>query len=157
LGRALPLLLSPLFPLLGVGLLLRCVRAAATVWSWPSRASHRVSAAFTMAAAVPRVPARIVSLIDGGRRIKNIERKRLLSGDTPGGKCCLSFPMRTLGLNPAFPWEGEAIQSKIATCPFQTAQAKYFSKNQTALLSRCRHQGYLKCPVGLAWAGWQGH
>jgi hypothetical protein len=31
---------------------------------------------------------------------KNMERKRSLSGETPGGRCCLSFPMRTLGLRP---------------------------------------------------------
>ncbi len=98
--RALPLLLSPLFLLLGAGLLLCCVEAAATVGSWPPRASHRASAAFTMAAAVPWVPAPTVSLMDGGRQIKNIERKRSLSGDTTGGRCCLSFPMRTLGLRP---------------------------------------------------------
>jgi hypothetical protein len=51
-GAALPPLLSPLFPLLGVGLLLHCVEAAATVGSWRPRASHRASAALTMAAAV---------------------------------------------------------------------------------------------------------
>jgi hypothetical protein len=98
-GRYHPFL-SPLFPLLGAGLLFRCVEAAATVGSWPPRASHRASAAFTMAAAVPWAPAPTVSLIDGGRQIKNIARKRSLSGDTPGGRCCLSFPVRTLGLRP---------------------------------------------------------
>jgi hypothetical protein len=66
LGRALPPLLSPLFPLLGSGLLFRCVEAAATVGSWPPGASHRASAAFTMAAAVSWAPAPTVSLIDGG-------------------------------------------------------------------------------------------
>ncbi len=68
----LPPLLLTLFPLLGAGLLLRCVEAAATVGSWPPRASHRASTAFTMAAAVLWAPAPTVSLIDGGRRIKNI-------------------------------------------------------------------------------------
>ncbi len=86
--------------LLGVGLLLHCVKAAATIGSWPPWASHRASAAFTMAAAVPWVPALTVSLMDSGRRIRNIERKRLLSGDTPGGRYCLNFPIRTLGLRP---------------------------------------------------------
>ncbi len=100
LGQALPLLLSPLFSLLGAGLLLCCVEAAATVGSWPPWVSHRASAAFTMAAAVPWAPAPNVSLMDGGSRIRNIERKRSLSGDIPGGRCCLSFPMRTLGLRP---------------------------------------------------------
>jgi hypothetical protein len=151
------LCLSPLFPLLGVGLLLCCVEAAATLGSWPPRASCRASAAFTMAGAVPWAPAPTVSLMDGGRRIRNIERKRSLSGDAPGGRCCLSFPMRTLGLRPAFPWEGKAIQSKIAIYSFQTVQAKYFSKNHTARQSHYRHQEYPKCPEGLAWAGWQGH
>jgi hypothetical protein len=97
-GQALPPLLLPLFPLLGVGLLLRCVEAAATKGSWPPRMSHRASTAFTMAAAVPWAPAPTVSLIDGGRSIKNIARKRSLSGDTPGGRYFLSFPMRALGL-----------------------------------------------------------
>ncbi len=60
------------------------------------------------------------------------------------------------GFEPAFPWEGEAIQSKTATCSFQTVQAKCFSKSQTAHPSSCRHQEYPKCPGGLAWAGWQG-
>jgi hypothetical protein len=57
----------------------------------------------------------------------------------------------------SFPWEGEAIQNKIATCSFQTAQAKYFSESQTARLSHYRHQEYPKFPEGLAWAGWQGY
>ncbi len=78
----------------------RWVEAAATGGSLPPRGSHRASAAFTMAAAVSWVSAHTASLIDGGRRIKNIERKRSLSGDTLGGRCCLSFPMRTLGLRP---------------------------------------------------------
>ncbi len=93
-----------------------------------------VSTAFTMAAAVLWAPAPTVSLIDGGRRIKNIARKRSLLGDTPGGRCCLSFPMRTLGLRPCIPWEGEAIQNKIATCSSQTAQAKYFLKVKRLIL-----------------------
>jgi hypothetical protein len=100
LGRALLPLLSPLFLLLGAGLLLRCVEVAATVGSLPSRASHRASTAFTMVVAVPWAPAPTVSLMDGGKRIKNIARKRSLSGNTPGGRCCLSFPLRTLGLRP---------------------------------------------------------
>ncbi len=87
LGQALPLLLSPLFPLLGAGFLLRCVEAAATERSWLPRASHRASAAFTPTS----------SVMDSGRRIKNTERRKSLSGETPGGRCCLSFPMRTLG------------------------------------------------------------
>jgi hypothetical protein len=80
LGGALPPRLLPLFPLLGAGLLLRCVEAASTVGSWPPQASHRASAAFTMAAAVPWAPAPTVSLMDGERQIKNLTRKRSLSG-----------------------------------------------------------------------------
>ncbi len=71
--------LSPLFLLLGAGLLLRCVEAVATVGSWPPRVSHRASTDFTMAAAIPWAPAPTISLMDGGRRIRNIERKRSLS------------------------------------------------------------------------------
>jgi hypothetical protein len=48
----LPLRLSPLLPLLGMGVLIRCVVAAATVGLWLPREYHRASAAFTMAAAV---------------------------------------------------------------------------------------------------------
>ncbi len=44
---ALRLLLSPLFPLVGAGLLLRFVEVAATVGSWLPRASHRAFSAFT--------------------------------------------------------------------------------------------------------------
>ncbi len=42
---AFPLRLSPLFPLLGAGLLLRGVKTAATVGLWLPRASQRASAA----------------------------------------------------------------------------------------------------------------
>jgi hypothetical protein len=35
------------------------------------------------------------SLMEGGRRIKNIAKKRSVSGLTPGGRF-LSFPMRAL-------------------------------------------------------------
>ncbi len=157
LGRALPPLLSHLFPLLGAGLLLCCVEAAATVGSWPPRASHRASAAFTMAAAVLWSPAPTVSLMDAGRRIKNIAKNRSLSGEAPGGRFCLSFPMRTQGLRPCISMGGEVIQSKTAICSYQTVQAKYFSKSRTAHLSCCRHQWYQECPGGLAWAGWQVH
>ncbi len=87
-------------PAAGSGAPALLCRGAATIGSWQPRASQRGSAALTMAAAVPWVPAPTDSLMDGGRRIKNIARKRLLSGDTPGGRCCLSFPMRTLGLRP---------------------------------------------------------
>jgi hypothetical protein len=38
--------------------------------------------------------------MEAGRRIKNIAKKRSLSGEAPGGRFCLSFPMRTLGLRP---------------------------------------------------------
>ncbi len=35
----------------------------------------------------------------GRQQVKrNIARQRSVSGDTPRGRCCLSFPMRTLGL-----------------------------------------------------------
>ncbi len=44
LERALPLLLSPRFPLLGARLLLRWIMVAGTAKSWPPQASHRVSA-----------------------------------------------------------------------------------------------------------------
>ncbi len=78
--------LLPLFPLLGAGLLFRCVEAAVTAGSWLPRASHRSSAAFTMAAAVLWAAVPTFSLIDGGRRIKTLQEKdhcrvTLLEGD----------------------------------------------------------------------------
>jgi hypothetical protein len=84
--------LSHLFLLLGAGLLLRRVMAAATVVLWPPRASHRTSAAFTMAAAVMWLPAPTVSRMDGDRRTRNIVRKRSLSGETKGGDVVLASP-----------------------------------------------------------------
>ncbi len=80
-------------------------------WAWPPRASHRASTAFPMSAAIPWAPAPTVSLMDGGRQNKNFARKRSLSGDTPGGRCCLSFPMRTLGLRPCI-YMGRRSNSK---------------------------------------------
>jgi hypothetical protein len=70
-GAGLPLLLLPLFLLLGAGLPLRCVEAAATVGSWPPQA-------FTMAAAISWVPAPTASLLDGGRWTKYIEKKKII-------------------------------------------------------------------------------
>jgi hypothetical protein len=66
------------------------------------------------------------------------------------GRCCLSFPIRMLGLRPCCPWGPEAIQNKTATCSFQNAQAKRFSKDRKDDLNRCRHPGCLKCLRGLA-------
>jgi hypothetical protein len=83
-----------------------------------------------MAAAVPLAPAPTVSLMDGGRRIRNIVRKRSLSGDTPGGRCCLSFPMRTLGLRPCISM-GRRSNSKFPNCP-----NKVFFKKSTDLIER---------------------
>jgi hypothetical protein len=50
--QALLPLFSPLFPPTGARLLLRLVMAAATVGLWLPRASHKVSAALIIAAAV---------------------------------------------------------------------------------------------------------
>ncbi len=100
LERPLPPRLSPLVPLLGAGLLHRWVVAAETVGSWPPQESHRASTAFTMAAAVMWLPAPTVSRMEGGRRTRNMAKKRSLSRETPGGRCCFSFPMRMLGLRP---------------------------------------------------------
>ncbi len=98
--QALPLLLSLFFPFAGAGLRVLCFVAARTVGSWPPRASHKATAAFATAAAVLWLPAPTASLMEGGRRNKNIAKKRSVSGLTPGGRCCLSFPMRVLGLRP---------------------------------------------------------
>ncbi len=121
--------------------------------SWPPRASHRASAAFTMAAAVMWLPAPTVSRMDGGRRTRNIARKRSLSGETIGGRCCFNFPMRTLGLKPYI----SMGRHRIAICSFRTARAKCFSNSQTVCQTHCRHLTDLECTEGLAWAGWLGH
>ncbi len=88
------------FLLLGAGLLLCWVVAVTTVGSCLPRASRRASAAFTMAAAILWLPAPIASRMEGGRRIRNMARNRSVSRETPRGRCCLSFLMRTLGLRP---------------------------------------------------------
>ncbi len=108
-----------------------------------------------MAAAVSWLPAPTASLMEGGRRIANMERKRSLSGETPGGRCCLSFPMRTLGFRPwiSMGRRSTVIQSRTAICSFQTVQAKCFSNMQMAQQSHCRHLRYPKYPGGHAWAG----
>ncbi len=41
-----------------------------------------------------------VSRMEGGRRTRNMAKKRSLSGETQGGRCCFRFPVRTLGLRP---------------------------------------------------------
>jgi hypothetical protein len=79
-------LLSPLFPLLGAGLLFCCVEVAATVGLWPPRASHRASAALTMAAAVLWTQLlQSLSLIaeHGSKTLREKDRCRvtLLEGD----------------------------------------------------------------------------
>ncbi len=110
----------------GAGLLLCCVVAAATVGSWAPRVSHKASAAVTIAAVVLWFQEPTASLMEGGRRIKNIDKKRSVSGLTPWGRCCLNFPMRMLGLRPciAFPKGDKATQNTTATYFFPTAPAK---------------------------------
>jgi hypothetical protein len=99
----------------GMGVTAPFVTLLPVYWSWAPnslccgrcdhgvvapRASHKASAAFTTAAAILWFPAPTASLIEGSRRIKNIAKKRSVSGLTPGGRCCLSFPIRALGLRP---------------------------------------------------------
>jgi hypothetical protein len=86
-----------------------------------------------------------------------MERKRSLLSKTPGGRCCLSFPMRKLGLRPCISMGRRSNSNRTAICSFQTGQVKYFSKSQKAQQSCCRHLGCLKCPEGPAWAGLQEH
>ncbi len=100
LERALQFLLSFFLPLAGAGFLLRWVMAPVTVGSWPPRASHKASEALTIATAVFCFPALTASRMEGGSQIKIIPRKRSLSGLTPCRRCCMSFPMRMLGLRP---------------------------------------------------------
>ncbi len=65
------------------------------------------------------------------------------------------FPHKNARLEAcACPWGAEAIQNKTAICSFHIARAKLFSKDRKDDPNRCRHPGCLKCPGGLAWAGW---
>ncbi len=153
LGQALPPLLSSLFPLLRAGLLFRCVEAAATVGSWPPRASHRVSAAFTMAAAVPWAPAPTVSLMDGGRRIKKIA-KSYCQVILSEGDVVWAFPWEHWAWSPAFPWEGEANQSKTAmlspNCPSKVFFKKSNSSSESLQASRVSRMSQRTCLGRLA-------
>ncbi len=83
--------LSPLLPLLGAGLLLCWVVADATVVSCPPPASHRASAAFTMAVAVMWLPV---------------------------GDVVLASPWRHWAWGLAFSWGGVIAQNRIAICSF---------------------------------------
>ncbi len=157
LGRVLAPLLSPLFPLLGAGLLLCCVEVAATIGSW--RPERPIGC--------PQ-PSPWLRLSYGHQLLlslswmvedesKTLPRKGHCQVRLPGGGVVWAFPWEHWAWGSAFPWKGKAIKSKTAICSFQTVQANCFSKNQTAHLSHCRRQWCQECPVGLAWAGWQGH
>jgi hypothetical protein len=100
------------FPLVGAGLLLLRVVAAATVGSWPPRAYHKASAARTVSAAVLWFPAPTASLMDGGRRMRKMAMKRSVSGETPGGRCWLSFPHENAGPE-ALHVHGESKQLEV--------------------------------------------
>jgi hypothetical protein len=56
------------------------------------------SAAITIAAAVLWLPALTVSLMEGCKRMRNIAKKRSMSGLNPGGRCCWEFPHENAGL-----------------------------------------------------------
>ncbi len=68
--------------------------------------------------------------------------------DVSGGRCCLSFPMRTLGLRPCISQRGEAIQSRNAIFSFQTAQAKHLSNSQMGHQTHYRRLVCPKCKAG---------
>ncbi len=101
-----------------VGFLLRWAVAAVTMGSWPPRASHKASAALTMAmaptmaSAVLWFPTPTASCMDGSRQIKNIETTTFSSGLTPWG-CCLSFPMRMLGMRPCISMVSPSYSKKV--------------------------------------------
>jgi hypothetical protein len=81
LEQALPFLLSFFLLLGGAGLLMRWVVAASTMGLWPPQASHKGSAALTIATAALWFLA--PEGMEGGRQIKDIAKKRSLSGLTP--------------------------------------------------------------------------
>jgi hypothetical protein len=84
--------------------------------------------------------------MEGGRHIKNIAKKRYVSGLTLGGRCCLSLPMKALGLRPCISWGNEASQSKTATYSYQIAQAALLSNDRKADQNRCRNRLCPDCP-----------
>jgi hypothetical protein len=84
--------------------------AAATVGSWPPRASHRVSAVFTTATAVLRFPALTASLMEGGRRIKNIAKNVCVWTDS-WREMLFEFPHESTRLE-ALHFHGETKQDK---------------------------------------------
>ncbi len=69
------------------------------------RASHWATAAFTLAAAVPWAPTPTASHMEGGRRIRNMVRKRSLSGELLE-KMLLELPHENTGLE-ALHFHGE--------------------------------------------------
>jgi hypothetical protein len=88
---------------------------------------------------------------------KHGEEKIFVWADAMGEMLC-EFSHENSGLEGPeffFPWGAEAIQNRIATCFFRTAQVKHLSKDQKADLIHCRHLLCLKCPKELAWADGQ--
>jgi hypothetical protein len=107
--------------------------------------------------AVVWLPAPTVSRIEGGKRTRNMAKKRSLSGETGGGRCCFSFPMRMLGLRPCISMGRRSSSKWDCHLFFQTARAKCFSNGQRVHQSRCRHPTCRECSEGLTWVGWLEH
>ncbi len=126
---------------------------AATVGLWPPQASHKASAALTIATADLWFLALTASLMEGGRRIKNIAKKKIIVWADTVRKMLLELPYEDAGLG-ALHLHRKSEQLKIGLRSFRTAQVKLLSRDQKVDLNRCKHRLCPKCPEGPAWAGW---
>jgi hypothetical protein len=70
--------LSRRLPGENAGLLLHFPAAAATIWSWPPQKDHTQLACLTMVAIVVCSAALTCSLVEGGRRRRNIAKNMSL-------------------------------------------------------------------------------
>ncbi len=86
--------------------------------------------------------------------LKSCVQMRSLSSETLEGDAVWASPWERWA---AFPQGGKAVWNRTAIWSSQMGQAKCVSNNQRVHQSRCRHLVCLKCPGGLAWAGWQEH
>ncbi len=145
----LPLLSSspPPPPPTGARLLLRLVRAAATLGSWLPQVSHKASAAITIWSPLScDFPLLLPSSWKALARSKTLTKKgQYLDWHQEGGVASV-FPWECWTWIPAFPRGGEATQNTTATYFFQTAPARLFWDDQKADRSRYRHPLCPKCP-----------
>ncbi len=155
-GTAAPLVASfpPPPPPTGARLLLRLVRAAATLGSYLPQVSHKASAAITIWSPPScDFPLLLPSSWKALARSKTLTKKGQYLDWHHEGDVASIFPWECWAWIPAFPRGGEATQNTTATYFFQTAPAKLFWDDQKADLSRYRHPLCPKCPNLLGQVG----